>query len=81
MKTSFSPFSPLAHALSGVQTNLRGLDRSAHEIASAQAERVEPVELIDPLVDSIVQQRALEASASVIRRVDEALGTLIDTFA
>jgi len=76
-----SAFSALTSAASGIQANLRGLQQTAHEIASATANGEAPTELADSLVDAIVQQRALEASANVIRRVDEAIGSLIDTFA
>jgi hypothetical protein len=74
-----SSLSALQHALGGIQSNLRGLQRSAHELATANA--AEPRELAAPLVHAIEQQRGLEASANVMRRVDEVLGNLIDTFA
>ena len=75
-----SNFSALNAALSGIQTNLRGLHRAAHEIATGGGDRGEPAGLVEPLVRSIVHQRGLEASANVLRRSDEMLGTLIDTF-
>ena len=71
----------IASALSGIQSGLRGLERSAHAIATGHGDRAEPVDLVEPLVDAIVYQRALEASANVLHRVDDALGSLIDTFA
>ena len=74
-------FSALTSAASGIQTNLRGLQQTAHEIATSSVRGEEPTELVDSLVDALVQQRALEASANVMRRVDEALGSIIDTFA
>ncbi len=74
-------FSALTSAASGIQANLRGLQQTAHEIATASARGEEPIELVDSLVDALVQQRALEASANVMRRVDEAIGSIIDTFA
>ncbi len=76
-----SAFSALTSAASGIQSNLRGLQQTAHEIATASVSGKEPVDLADSLVDAIVQQRALEASANVMRRVDDALGSIIDTFA
>jgi len=72
-------FSALHHALSGIQAGHRGLEQSAHEIATAGS--AEPVDLADPLIDAMQHQRALEASANVMRRVDDTLGMLIDTFA
>ncbi|HEX5046318.1 MAG TPA: flagellar basal body rod C-terminal domain-containing protein [Gammaproteobacteria bacterium] len=74
--------------ISGVlQTALGGIDRASHklraaarEVASAPVHRSEPTELVDPLVHALEAQRAFEASASVVRRTDEMLGTLLDTF-
>lgn len=76
-----STFTALQSALSGIQANYRALEKSAHQIASATGRRDEPIELVEPLVHAIERQRALEASANVLKRVDETLGTLIDTFA
>ena len=76
-----SAFSALTSAASGIQSNLRGLQQTAHEIATASVNGDSPVDLAESLVDAIVQQRALEASANVMHRVDEAIGSIIDTFA
>ena len=78
MKTAFSA---LTNAASGIQSNLRGLDRTAHQIASAITTGEAPIALVDALVEAAIQQRALEASANALRRVDEAIGSIIDTFA
>ena len=67
-------------ALGGVQASLKKLNRAANEIATAAVRRTEPTELVDPLVDALEAQRALEASAKVLQRADEVLGTLLDTF-
>jgi flagellar basal body rod protein FlgG len=68
----------LRTALGGIQTNLRKLHAAANEIATAPARGAEPTELDKALVDALEAQRALEASAAVIRRADHALGTLLD---
>lgn len=68
-------------ALSGIQNSLKKLNQSAQEVASASVRRTEPTELVEPLVDAIEAQRALEASAKVLKRTDQMLGTLLDTFA
>jgi hypothetical protein len=74
-------------ALGGIQRSLKKLNQAAHEIATAPVRRTEPTEptepteLIDPLVDALEAQRALEASAKVLQRADQVLGTLLDTFA
>ena len=71
----------LQGALGGIERASRKLDRAAHEIATAPARRGEPIELVDPLVRALEAQRALEASANVVRRADRMLGTLLDTLA
>jgi hypothetical protein len=68
----------LTTALGGIQTNLRKLHAAANEIATAPARGAEPTELDKALVDALEAQRALEASAVVMRRADQALGTLLD---
>ena len=67
-------------ALGGVQASLKKLNRAANEIATAPMRRAEPTELVDPLVDALEAQRALEASEKVLQRADQVLGTLLDTF-
>ena len=65
-------------ALDGIQTNLRKLHEAAHQIASAPARGAEPVEVIEPLVDMIEAQRAIEASAVVLRRANDAFDSVLD---
>jgi hypothetical protein len=43
--------------------------------------RAEPGELADVLVAALIEQRALEAAAGALRRIDDAIGSIIDTFA
>ena len=64
-------------ALDGIQTNLRRLHEAAHKIAAAPVERAEPVELIEPLVEMLEAQRAIEASAVVLRRANEAFDSVL----
>jgi len=66
-----------ATALGGIQSSLKRLDAAAQKIAAAPARRAEPTELVDPLVDALVAQRTLEASAAVVRRADEMLDALL----
>jgi hypothetical protein len=70
--------SVLRTALGGIQTTLRKLSAAANEIATAPARDAEPTELDKPLLDALEAQRAIEASAVVVRRADQALGTLLD---
>jgi flagellar basal body rod protein FlgC len=65
-------------ALDGIQTNLRKLHEAAHQIASAPARGAEPVEVIEPLVEMIEAQRAIEANAVVMRRANDALDSVLD---
>jgi flagellar basal body rod protein FlgC len=66
-------------ALDGIQTNLRKLHEAAHKIAAAPAQGAEPVEVIEPLVEMIEAQRAIEASAVVLRRANDALDSVLDS--
>jgi hypothetical protein len=68
----------LQTALGGVQSSLKALDQAAQKIATAPVSRDAPADLANPLVDALVAQRSLEASAAVMRRADDALGTLLD---
>jgi len=70
--------SVLQVALGGIQTNLRKLKDAAEDIATAPARDAEPTELDKSLVAALEAQRAIEASAVVMRRADESLGTLLD---
>ena len=65
-------------ALDGIQTNLRKLHEAAQQIAWAPARGAEPVEVVEPLVDMIQAQRAIEASAVVLRRTNDALDSVLD---
>lgn len=70
----------LRSGLEGIQRGLRDLNQAAQEIASANVTRAEPVSLADSLVAAIEAQRQVEASANVVRRVDQTVGSLIDIF-
>jgi flagellar basal body rod protein FlgC len=65
-------------ALDGIQTNLRKLHEAAHQIASAPARGAQPVEVVEPLVEMIEAQRAIEANAVVMRRANDALDSVLD---
>ena len=64
-------------ALGGIESGLRQLDAAAQKVATAPVRRDEPTELADPLVEALVAQRAIEASAAVMKRADDALGSLL----
>ena len=65
-------------ALGGVQSSLEALATAARKLAAAPVSRTEPTDLADPLVDALVAQRSLEASAAVMKRADDLLGRLLD---
>jgi len=68
----------LQTSLGGVQSSLKRLDAAAQKIATAPVRHDEPTDLAAPLVEALVAQRSLEASAAVMRRADDALGALLD---
>ena len=65
-------------ALHGIQTNQRKLHEAAHAIATSPASGAEPIDLVQPLVEMIEAQRAIEASAAALRRADDALDSVLD---
>ena len=64
-------------ALDGIQRGMRKLHEAAHEIATAPVDRQEPTELAEPLVEMLEAQRAIEASAEVLRRANDALDSVL----
>jgi hypothetical protein len=65
-------------ALDGIQANSRKLHEAAHKIAAAHVERQEPVELVEPLVEMLEAQRAIEASAVALRRANDAFDSVLE---
>lgn len=67
----------LNSAVLGIQRGMKGLDRNAADIASAKQMRGEdsPVE---PLIDSKLNSLQVQASAKIVKAVDEAVGSLFD---
>ena len=69
----------LNSAITGIMRGNNGIRQNATEIASADMMRNEPGRgLATPLVEMIAHQTQVEASAKVVKAVDEMLGTLID---
>jgi len=66
-------------ALKGIETNLRKLNAAAHTIATAPVQGTEPTELAEPLVAMLEAQRAIEASAAVLKRANAALDSVLDS--
>lgn len=67
-------------AVSGIQRGLDGLRRDAETIAGANTEEagVLDADILDALVQLSADRLQVEASASVIRRADEALSSLLE---
>ena len=69
----------LQTATLGVQRGMNGLRKNAAEIASKdQMSRSDPEGLARPLVEMLENRNQVQASAQALRRVDEALGSLLD---
>lgn len=68
-------------AWNGIQRDLRGLQRNAREVASSATEGRDLVDYAKPLVEMQRHRHAIEASAKMIARTDEMLGTIIDALA
>ncbi len=65
-------------ALGGIQRNMRRLQEAASDVTKAAVDRAEPSALAEPLVRALEAQRAIEASAVTLRRVNDALDSLLD---
>jgi hypothetical protein len=66
-------------AVLGIQRGLRGAQENAAKIASAdQFSGAEPTELVEPLVNLKANELQVQASAKVIKAVDEMIGSLLD---
>ncbi len=71
-------FTGLGAGLAGIQRGLSDLNDAAQRIASGDPKDARPAPLAAALVDALEAQIQTEASANVVRRIDETLGTLID---
>jgi flagellar basal body rod protein FlgG len=74
---------PLTSGLQGIQEGISGIEKSAAEIVRAGtvdgAEGANDV--LEPIIELRLYQRAVEASSQVVRTADEVLGTILDTMA
>lgn len=66
-----------SNALLGIRRGMQGLDRNAAQIASAKELNGE-ASPVEPLIDSKVNRLQVEASAKVMKSIDQALGSLFD---
>lgn len=71
--------SAFASAVSGIQRGMQGLDRNADEIARASTG--EGGNIVEPLLESRMNQLQVEASAKMVKTIDDTLGSLLDEMA
>jgi hypothetical protein len=71
--------SALESARTGIERGLRGLATDAQKIAHANVDKETQVsDLSDALVQSLIDRLQVQASARVMRTVDQTLGTIIN---
>lgn len=74
--------SALSSGVLGIQRGMEGLQRDASKIASAeQLKKDSPESVTEPLVHLVQDRLQVQASARVVKAVDDTIGTLLDTFA
>lgn len=72
-----SEISALQHALNGVYKGMQGLRKNAQEIAS-NSDTGAATDLTRSVVELIQNRNQVQASAKVIKTVDDTLGVLLD---
>lgn len=71
--------SALGKALYGMQKGLTDLDKNAAKIAGADTFNSQnPTDVAQPLIDMQNNRLQIEASAKVMKTVDETIGSLLD---
>jgi hypothetical protein len=65
-------------SLAGIQRNMESLHQAANDIAQAAVNGGSPTELADPLVRALVAERAIEASAEMLKRSNEAIDSVLE---
>lgn len=77
-----STVSALSSGVLGIQRGLEGLQRDASKIASAETfNNEEATSVAETLAHLVVDKQQVQASARVVKAVDDTIGTLLDTFA
>ena len=66
----------------GIQRGLAQAQRSAATVASADSMTPDQAsDLAEPMIDLMIARNQVEASAKVVKTMDETLGTIIDELA
>ena len=74
-----SSITALNSGITGIQRGFNSARGHAAQIASASAMRADsPTDLADPLVGLISDRLQVQASAKVVKAIDQMLGSLID---
>ncbi len=74
-----SNISALNSGIVGIQRGMATAEKSAATIASAQnSTSGNPADVAEPLVELMMARLQVEASAKVVERISETIGTLID---
>ncbi len=71
--------SALGSAVTGIQRGMQGLDRNADEIARASGG--DGADITESLVDSRINKLQVEASAKMVKTLDDTIGSLLDEMA
>lgn len=71
--------SAFGNAVAGIQRGMEGMARNADEIARATSG--EGGDIVTPLMESRLNQLQVEASAKVVKAVDDTIGSLLDEMA
>lgn len=72
----------LSLGIQGIQDGMVGMENAARKIARGGVDGPQgsagASNLAEPLIDMILYERSIEASAQVVKTADETLGTLLD---
>ncbi|KPQ28187.1 MAG: Flagellar hook protein FlgE [Marinobacter excellens HL-55] len=73
----------LSLGVQGIQDGMVGMENAARKIARGGVDGPQGTasgagNLAEPLIDMILYERSVEASAQVVKTADETLGTLLD---
>ncbi|MFO8142968.1 MAG: flagellar basal body rod C-terminal domain-containing protein [Marinobacter sp.] len=71
----------LSSGIQGIQDGMVGMENAARKIARGGVDGPQGAgagNLAEPLIDMILYERSVEASAQVVKSADETLGTLLD---
>jgi hypothetical protein len=81
-ETTMNALSALNSGIAGIQNGLRDAQRAAADIASADAFTAQsPTGIAESMIQLRQAETQVQASAKVVKAVDETIGSLLDEFA